>query len=193
MNEDPADDPPECNDPNFSLAQISPDMMSIVNIYSKDLVSDIFQRPRDTILTAFPQYCSECFLKLWRQRLLSHDLRAGDTTDYMMDQFAALQSNCSVDMPYTTFSPTRPMPTFTGIKDSTITAPPSTATPNVDECTGRVVEPLTSYWPCDWLSREYNVSTGALVEATQHPFCMFSQSICLPPPCPIVKIHNTNW
>jgi hypothetical protein len=37
-HEDPADNPLECEEPNFSTAQISGDMMAITNLYSKDLV-----------------------------------------------------------------------------------------------------------------------------------------------------------
>jgi len=39
-NEDPADNPPECDDPTFSTRDISDEMKSLSNLYPRDLVSD---------------------------------------------------------------------------------------------------------------------------------------------------------
>ncbi|WEW60546.1 hypothetical protein PRK78_006033 [Emydomyces testavorans] len=52
------------------------------------------------------QYCSECFLLLWRQRLLSPTLPPGNFTDYLIDQFKVLEETCSTDLPFTTSAPT---------------------------------------------------------------------------------------
>lgn len=61
------DDPPAiCNDTDFSIAQIDPSMMAVPNLYDTEL------------------YCSECFLKLWRQRLLPPFLATTNFTDYLI-------------------------------------------------------------------------------------------------------------
>lgn len=84
------------------------DQVPVTDIYDSQLVSiktcqlptlQIFRSSRD-------QYCSECFLRLWRQQLLYPMLSPGVSTDYLVDQFGKLQRECSTTMPFTTSSAT---------------------------------------------------------------------------------------
>ncbi|TPX25404.1 hypothetical protein DIZ76_010859 [Coccidioides immitis] len=61
-----------------------------------------------SVTNAYPreQYCSECFLLLWRQRLLSPTLPPGNFTDYLIDQFKVLEETCSTELPFSTFAQT---------------------------------------------------------------------------------------
>jgi hypothetical protein len=38
LDEDPSMNPPECDDPNFSVDSVAPDMMEITNLYDESLV-----------------------------------------------------------------------------------------------------------------------------------------------------------
>ncbi|KAI1966552.1 hypothetical protein LOZ58_000040 [Ophidiomyces ophidiicola] len=64
------------------------------------------------------QYCSECFLLLWRQRLLSPTLPPGNFTDYLIDQFKVLADTCSTDLPFSTSAPTLILGTATSVPDA---------------------------------------------------------------------------
>ncbi|KAL2827355.1 hypothetical protein BDW59DRAFT_171377 [Aspergillus cavernicola] len=55
--------PAECNNPDFSTDLITPEMKDITRLYDKDLL------------------CSECFVKIWRHRLMSSSLPKSDHTD----------------------------------------------------------------------------------------------------------------
>ncbi|KAB8260731.1 hypothetical protein BDV32DRAFT_158653 [Aspergillus pseudonomiae] len=96
------DEPPECLDPDFSTTQMTKDMMDVTKLYDKDLL------------------CSECFIKMWRQRLMSALLPSGEHTDYLLEQYSTIQEYCSTKLPVTTyettlFASTRTMPvTSTG-------------------------------------------------------------------------------
>nr|KMM64622.1 LOW QUALITY PROTEIN: hypothetical protein CPAG_00974 [Coccidioides posadasii RMSCC 3488] len=61
-----------------------------------------------SVTNAYPreQYCSECFLLLWRQRLLSPTLPPGNFTDYLIDQFKVLEETCSTELPFSTSAQT---------------------------------------------------------------------------------------
>ncbi|KLJ12711.1 hypothetical protein EMPG_12291 [Blastomyces silverae] len=76
------DPPPECDDQVLMIADATadPDRMSVTNMYSKDL------------------FCSECFILMWRQRLLSPVLSSGKFAEYLVDQFNKINSACS-DLP----------------------------------------------------------------------------------------------
>ncbi|KAF2472769.1 uncharacterized protein BDR25DRAFT_220067, partial [Lindgomyces ingoldianus] len=166
------DQPPElCNDPDFDIDQINPSLQTITGLYSSSL------------------YCNECFLKLWRQRLLSPFLVPGNWTKYRMDQFETLQKNCSTSMPYSTSASTL----YIGTPNATTPTPTSgtiitwgvTITPT---CTGQVVQPLATPLACNDLSDLYHVSTGDVKVATADPFCSFDKPICLPLACELKVI-----
>ncbi|OAX79990.1 hypothetical protein ACJ72_05685 [Emergomyces africanus] len=74
------DDPPsQCDDQVLMAAEATadPDKMSVTNMYSKDL------------------FCSECFMLMWRQRLLSPILSPGKFAEYLVDQFNKIEAACS--------------------------------------------------------------------------------------------------
>src|SRR5437773_986083 len=52
------------------------------------------------------QYCNQCFLQLFRQRMLDPWLVKSNFTNYLIDQFNDIQANCSTTLPYTTSSST---------------------------------------------------------------------------------------
>ncbi|EEQ85789.2 uncharacterized protein BDCG_09058 [Blastomyces dermatitidis ER-3] len=76
------DPPPQCDDQVLMIADATadPDRMSVTNMYSKDL------------------FCSECFILMWRQRLLSPVLSSAKLAEYLVDQFNKINSACS-DLP----------------------------------------------------------------------------------------------
>lgn len=137
---------------------------------------------------ASDQYCSECFLKLWRQRLLDINLTPGNQTNYLVDQFSKLQANCSTSMPYTTSAPTL------ALSSATLTAVTTTAAASaMTTCAGQSVVATNPMLTCDLLSNKYNVSTGALRVTTGDFYCQFNSTICLPSPCPLQSIRNGTW
>ncbi|OJD12127.1 hypothetical protein AJ78_07231 [Emergomyces pasteurianus Ep9510] len=73
------DPPPQCDDQVLMAADATadPDKMSVTNMYSKDL------------------FCSECFMLMWRQRLLSPILSPGKFAEYLVDQFNKIEAACS--------------------------------------------------------------------------------------------------
>jgi hypothetical protein len=93
------------------------------------------------------QYCSECFLQLYRQRLLDPWLVQSNFTDYLIGQFDNLQSNCSTSLPYTTSASTLYLATVTATATTTATTQPPATT-----CTGQVLAPLATPMICDDLS-----------------------------------------
>ncbi|KAL7621625.1 hypothetical protein AAE478_008951 [Parahypoxylon ruwenzoriense] len=66
--------PDQCNDIAFNLDDITPDMSALSNIYDSSL------------------YCSECFLELFRMRMLDPWLTNSNFTDYLIGEFADIQS-----------------------------------------------------------------------------------------------------
>ncbi|KAK2793953.1 hypothetical protein FQN52_000285 [Onygenales sp. PD_12] len=76
------DDPPSHCENQVLLApddEPKSEMKSVVNMYSRDL------------------FCSECFILMWRQRLLSPVLSPGNFTQYLVDEFNKIKTNCSAD------------------------------------------------------------------------------------------------
>ncbi|KAG5297288.1 hypothetical protein I7I48_06359 [Histoplasma ohiense] len=74
------DDPPsQCDDQVLIEADAAadPDEISVTNMYSRDL------------------FCSECFMKMWRQRLLSPILSPGKFAEYLVDEFNKINAVCS--------------------------------------------------------------------------------------------------
>lgn len=173
-------DPPEiCYDPNFDVEAIDPTLQSIIGLYDPSL------------------YCNECFLLLWRQRLLSPFLVDGNWTQYRIKAFDELQDSCSVSLPYTTsdyslFVGTQtPAPTSTSLpicsfdvsKGEYICPTSTSASGPAPTCTGQLIEPPMRPPGCNALADQYGVSTGDLRVAAGNDFCKFNSPICLPLPC----------
>ncbi|KAL4863623.1 hypothetical protein BDV12DRAFT_177236 [Aspergillus spectabilis] len=118
----------ECDDPNFTTDLISPGMKDITKLYDAELL------------------CSECFVKIWRQRLMSSSLPKSEYSDYLMEQYEAIQSFCSMTLPVSTYSSTLVIPT-----SIETTAPTPTASPPVspDTCEGQVIQPAEHQMGCD--------------------------------------------
>jgi hypothetical protein len=110
----------------------------------------------------------------------------------MIDQFSSLQNNCSTALPYSisVTKTTLSQPT-SHTSDETWAVPTFSA--DVSQCTGQVVHSDEKLLPCDVLSLDFNVSTGALRKATGDIFCIFTGSLCLPSPCPVKKIYGGTW
>ncbi|KUJ13268.1 carbohydrate-binding module family 18 protein [Mollisia scopiformis] len=166
-NENPIDNPPQCNKPDFSPVDISPDMMSVTNLYDSSL------------------YCSECFIKMWRQRLVSPLLPNSTFADYLLDQYEDIQSKCSTSLPVTTYSKnllvTSPAATTTTsrVSDTSTAAPTATGT-----CLGQLIHPdSVNLVTCNDITDKYNVTTGDVRVVTDDYYCQFNTSICLPLPC----------
>ncbi|KAE8326141.1 hypothetical protein BDV39DRAFT_216108 [Aspergillus sergii] len=157
--------PPECLDPDFSTTQMTKDMMDVTNLYEKDLL------------------CSECFIKMWRQRLMSALLPSGEHTDYLLNQYSTIQEYCSTKLPVTTYETTL----FASTRTMPVTAT-GTPLPSPTSCPGQLIEPSDSWMGCREISDKYNVSTGAVVDATQDKQCQFDTPLCLPKPCEIDTI-----
>ncbi|KAL4941851.1 hypothetical protein BDV06DRAFT_212346 [Aspergillus oleicola] len=154
-NEDEDAMPPECNDPYFSTAFITPEMKDVTRLYDKSLL------------------CSECFVKLWRQRLMSSKLPRDEFTEYLLEHS-------------TLFS--RPTAT-TSTTPSSSTVPGAPAT--TDTCHGQLVEPSNDPLPCIRMSDAYNVSTGTLKYITGSDSGSFESAICLPLPCELDIIYGS--
>lgn len=121
---------PQCSDPDFDVDTITSEMSALTNIYDEDL------------------YCNECFLELYRQRLLNPWLPITNFTDYLIEQFDDVQGNCSTTLPYSTSSSTLYVGTATATTTTTgsgtTTAPTTTAT-----CLGQTVQPLSNWLTCN--------------------------------------------
>ncbi|KAF5855296.1 hypothetical protein ETB97_009476 [Aspergillus alliaceus] len=159
------DKPAECLDPDFSTTQMTKDMMDVTKLYEKDLL------------------CSECFIKMWRQRLMSALLPSGEHTDYLLNQYSAIQEYCSTKLPVTTYKTTL----FASTRTMPVTAT-GTPVPSPTSCPGQLIEPSDSWMSCRDISDKYNVSTGTVIDATQDQECRFDFPLCLPKPCDIDTI-----
>ncbi|KAL5041073.1 hypothetical protein BDW71DRAFT_201664 [Aspergillus fruticulosus] len=173
-NEDEDAMPAECNDPGFSTTFITAEMKDVTHIYDKSLL------------------CSECFIQMWRQRLMSSKLPKGEFTEYLLEQYELLTDYCSVTSPVSTYSSTlftRP----TG-KASTSTSTSASSTPSATGiCHGQLVEPdEVNSLPCLYMSDAYNVSTGTLEHVTGSEICDFQGPICLPLPCELDTLYGRN-
>ncbi|CZR68554.1 uncharacterized protein PAC_18453 [Phialocephala subalpina] len=171
-NDDPIDNPPQCNDTDFSPASISPDMMSVTRLYDSDL------------------YCSECFIKLWRQRLVSPLLPNSTFTDYLLDQYEDIQSNCSTSLPVTTYSKTLLVSTSAAATTTSGASATSSPAPTATgSCMGQLVDPdPVNLVTCNDVTDKYNVTTGDVRVATNDYYCQFNTTICLPLPCELDTI-----
>ncbi|EFE31902.1 uncharacterized protein ARB_01155 [Trichophyton benhamiae CBS 112371] len=128
---DPEYDGPECFEKGFDQLAIEAGDERMTSLYEKDLL------------------CSDCFLKVFRQRLLSPFLLKGGYTSYLVEQFQDMQSYCSTSMPYATSTSevfmgtaTRTMPTG---------SPPPTTT-----CGGPTIQPTDPPLSCEAITDKYN-------------------------------------
>lgn len=140
-------------------------------------------------------YCSECFIKMWRQRLTSPLLPNSAFTGYLMDQYEDIQSNCSTSLPVTTFTKTLLVSTSavaTTTSGSTTQSPAPTAT---GTCLGQLVDPdPVNLVNCNAVSDKYNVTTGDIRVATSDYYCQFNTTICLPLPCELdTVLGSPTW
>jgi hypothetical protein len=162
-----ADDnrPAICDDEDFDVDDVDPALQSITDLYDKSL------------------YCNECFLKVWRQRLLSPFLTSGDWTQFRIDQFDSLQNDCSTSMPYTTSKQTLFLSMATAIPTPTTSGAVLTGRAATATCTGRVIWPSVTPQYCNNLADLYQVSSADLKVITKDMGCEFTAAICIPLPC----------
>ncbi|KAL4801183.1 hypothetical protein BDV18DRAFT_149844 [Aspergillus unguis] len=169
LNEDESAMPPECNDPGFSTALITPDMKDITRLYDKELL------------------CSECFMKIWRQRLMATSLPKDEFTDYLLEQYESIQELCSVSLPVSTYTSTLFIQATPAPSTTTATSVPT----STSACQGQLVDPdQDAYRPCIMMADAYNVSTGTLKYITGSSSCSFDSPICLPKPCEIDVFYD---
>ncbi|KAL4936505.1 hypothetical protein BDV06DRAFT_216622 [Aspergillus oleicola] len=170
-NEDEDAMPAECNDPGFSTTFITAKMKDVTRIYDKSLA------------------CSECFIQIWRRRLMSSKLPKGESAEYLLEQYELLTNYCSVNLPVSTYSSTLfTRPTNTASTSSAASTPSATGT-----CHGQLVEPdEDNSLPCLFMSDAYNVSTGTLEHVTGSELCDFEDPICLPLPCELDILYGRN-
>ncbi|KAG2420417.1 hypothetical protein HFD88_005218 [Aspergillus terreus] len=175
LNENEDEQPPECNDPWFSTSFITPEMKDVTRLYNQSLL------------------CSECFVQIWRQRLMSSKLPKSEFTDYLLEQYQSIQDLCSVSLPVSTYSSNLfilPTTSTSTVPSTTVPTAPATA----DNCDGQLVKaddhdpPL----PCLRLADIYNVSSGTLEHITGSRLCSFEGAICLPKPCEIDIVYGSN-
>lgn len=107
-------------------------------------------------------------------------------TEYLLAQYESIQTNCSTSLPVTTYGTTLLVTTATATATATAEATPTSTT-----CLGQLVEPFDNYRSCFNISDTYNVSTGAVVHATNSQSCDFDSAICLPLPCDLDTVWNT--
>ncbi|KAJ5797052.1 uncharacterized protein N7518_005592 [Penicillium psychrosexuale] len=163
---------PECADPDFDVGDISDDMSALTNIYEEKL------------------FCNECFLNLYRQRLLNPWLPVTNFTDYLVDQFNLVQTNCSTTLPYSTSASTLYVGTATATTTTSVTTTGSSAT-TTPTCLGQMVQPLQNWLTCNDLCDTYNISTGDARVATGDYACYFDEATCFPRPCEIDTVWDT--
>ncbi|TEY84112.1 hypothetical protein BOTCAL_0021g00350 [Botryotinia calthae] len=138
---------PQCADLDFDLDVITDEMAALTNIYNKEL------------------FCNECFLELYRQRLLDPWLPISNFTDYLIKEFDSIQMNCSTTLSYSTSASTLYVGTATATTTSggvtTTTDASSTATAT---CLGQVIQPLANWLTCNDLC-----DTGTPTRRTTSP------------------------
>ncbi|KAE8354557.1 carbohydrate-binding module family 18 protein [Aspergillus coremiiformis] len=170
-NADEADNPAHCSDPTWSTRNFTAEMKMITNMYNQSTV------------------CNECFIKIWRQRLMSPSLPSGEFGQYLLSQYDNIQQNCSTSLPVTTYT-TALLATTT--KTGTVTATgasTTTAAAAASSCWGQLVEPRKLFY-CSDLTDTYNVSTGIAYHVTgDDTWCQFTEPICLPLPCELDTVY----
>ncbi|KAJ6133732.1 hypothetical protein N7523_000054 [Penicillium sp. IBT 18751x] len=137
MCADESDMPDICNEEDFDIQSITADMQAMTNLYNSSM------------------FCSECFLELYRLRLLDPWLASTNFTDYLIGQFDSVQKNCSTTLPYTTSSSTLYIGAQTIVTATVTTTDAATATNTATYtaiCLGQIVQPITNWLTCDDLS-----------------------------------------
>ncbi|KAJ5853015.1 hypothetical protein N7534_005558 [Penicillium rubens] len=176
MCADESDMPDICNDEDFDIQSITADMQAMTNLYNPSM------------------FCSECFLELYRLRLLDPWLASTNFTDYLIGQFDSVQQNCSTTLPYTMSSSTLYIGAQTSVTTTATTTDAATTintAASTAVCLGQVVQPIANWLTCDDLSDTYNVSTGDARTATGDYDCFFDTPACLPLPCPIYTVWGS--
>ncbi|KAJ6018171.1 hypothetical protein N7451_001550 [Penicillium sp. IBT 35674x] len=175
MCSDESDMPAICNETDFDISSMTAEMQEMTNLYNSSF------------------FCDECFLELYRMRLLDPWLTASNFTDYLIEQFDSVQENCSTTLSYTTSSSTLYIGAQTTIATATATTTGNTATTSTSAatatCIGQLIQPISDWLSCNVLSDTYNVSTGDARLATSDYDCYFDAPVCLPLPCTI----TTTW
>ncbi|KAM5468664.1 hypothetical protein MferCBS49748_003422 [Microsporum ferrugineum] len=161
---DPEYDGKECYEEGFDQLAIEPEDERMANLYDKDLL------------------CSGCFLKIFRQRLLSPFLLKGGYTSYLVEQFEDMQLKCSTSMPYTTSTSEVFMGTVTR------TTPTASPPPASTTCQGPIIKPADPPLSCTDIADKYNVTSGEVHHRTGNIDCEFSKPLCLPEPCEIAVV-----
>lgn len=67
------DIPAQCNNTEFDLGEITPDMAAMINLYDSSL------------------YCSKCFLELFKLRMLDPWITDSNFTEYLISEFMDIQ------------------------------------------------------------------------------------------------------
>ncbi|ODH34363.1 hypothetical protein ACO22_03109 [Paracoccidioides brasiliensis] len=120
------DPPPKCEKQILTIEDATPDFeeMSVTNMYSEDL------------------FCSECFMLIWRQRLLSPFLSPGKFAEYLFDQFTKMKDVCSPDSSVPIPEPSGENETPTSVRkraenpyENAATPPMPTQPGSIGECT----------------------------------------------------------
>jgi len=124
---------------------------------------------------------------MWRQRLLNPFLQDGRSTTYMLEQYQAIQKNCSMNLPLTTSSSTLFVSLAYTSVSGEVTASPTTSgsTPAATTCVGQMIDPPQTgeFVDCLKLAEDYKVPLGDIYKATGDPMCQFNTTICLPRSC----------
>lgn len=124
---------------------------------------------------------------MWRQRLLNPFIQEGRSTAYLLEQYQAIQKNCSMNLPVTTSSST--LFVSLAYTDAPGEATPSPTTsgnaPAATTCVGQVINPPKpgEFVDCLKMAEDYKVPLGDIYKATGDPMCQFNTPICLPLSC----------
>ncbi|KAK0630503.1 hypothetical protein B0T17DRAFT_598686 [Bombardia bombarda] len=118
-------------------------------------------------------------------------LPTSNFTDYLVDQFANLQSDCSTTLPYSTSSATLFIPPTSTASTASTTSTTSGAATAAPTCLGQIVAPQADFLTCNDLSDLYGISTGDARVATGDCSCEFTTTICLPLPCELDTVWDS--
>ncbi|KAF2969309.1 hypothetical protein GQX73_g4254 [Xylaria multiplex] len=164
--------PAQCSDPGFDLDEINSDMSGLTNLYDSSL------------------YCSECFLELFRMRMLDPWLTNSNFTQYMLDEFSAIQSFANPLYRYEMCTDRGYKRLFNDIAVYHLFCDPVYWNANNKlEHNGCVDNFRSSY--SDSNMPRYQVSTGDARVATRDYSCQFNTTICLPLPCELDTVWDS--
>ncbi|KAL9137092.1 MAG: hypothetical protein Q9175_001688 [Cornicularia normoerica] len=181
---------PSCLDP----LHVSPQNERIANLYPKDML------------------CSDCFIKMFHQRMSSPYLPDSDYSDYLVAQYQDILDVCKASMPELIV---RSLPfygdaqvAFGALSSSNPTMPPFSSngtqytdvTNSTTPCTGQTIRiadlngtafsnPNASL--CDALSNYYGVTTGDVEAVLENPDCLpVFFSYCVPAACTLMTVPS---